>query len=324
MNLNAAVTSLRSLSGGDVHQAWEARLDDGRKVFAKTLDTADDNPNTTTNPTGGRAMVTGVGGTRMVTRAEAHERFQTEARDLKWLAETETVAIPAVLTVGPHTSPFLALEWVDLDKPGSSRGAGRPGGGVDGSSPEARFGHDLARLHAHPVDDGVFGRTDRRPTGSRRLPNDPMDQWISFYRARRLEPLIQLATSTDALSPRTVDRLTEVSRELDRWIPSDVKPSRLHGDLWAGNRLVDHTGTSWLIDPACFVGDREFDLAMMQLFGGFGPECHAAYRSSNPPADGWQSRVDLYQLAPLVVHAIKFAGPYPHAVDAALGRLLRR
>ncbi len=287
-------------------------------MFAKTLATADDGAEPAgpdPGPTG--VTVSGVGGTRTVTRAEAHDRFRTEAADLAWLAETGTVAIPAVAAVGPISAPFLALEWIDLGGPGTGR---RAGVNDDGSS-ETRFGHGLARLHAHPVNDSRFGRADRSPTGSRRLPNEPIEHWTEFYRTQRLEPLIELASSTGSLAPAALDRLVDVAQGLDRWIPADVAPSRLHGDLWAGNRLIDHTGASWLIDPACFVGDREFDLAMMQLFGGFGPDCYAAYRDHYPLTDGWRNRVDLYQLAPLVVHAIKFGGPYPGAVAAALDRL---
>jgi len=96
-------------------------------------------------------------------------------------------------------------------------------------------------------------------------------------------------------------------------------PARLHGDLWAGNRLVDVDGTSWLIDPACFGGHREFDLAMMRLFGGFGPEVFAAYAEAAPLADGWEGRLPLYHLAPLAVHAIKLGGAYPAGLPARYG-----
>jgi len=94
----------------------------------------------------------------------------------------------------------------------------------------------------------------------------------------------------------------------------------LHGDLWAGNRLVGAGGRNWLIDPAAHGGHREFDLAMMRLFGGFGDACFAAYAEAHPPADGWADRVPLHQIAPLVVHAIKFGGGYVSASAAAIGR----
>ena len=109
------------------------------------------------------------------------------------------------------------------------------------------------------------------------------------------------------------------SRPSSRW--DDGEPaSRLHGDLWAGNRLVDTAGRSWLIDPACHGGHREFDLAMMRLFGGFGDSAFTAYDEIHPLADGWPERVALHQIAPLVVHAIKFGGGYVEAAVAAIER----
>jgi fructosamine-3-kinase len=97
-------------------------------------------------------------------------------------------------------------------------------------------------------------------------------------------------------------------------------PARLHGDLWAGNHLVDTSGASWLIDPAAHGGHREFDLAMMRLFGGFGTACFDAYGERAPLADGWGERVALHQIAPLVVHAVKFGGGYRPAAEAAIRR----
>ena len=99
-------------------------------------------------------------------------------------------------------------------------------------------------------------------------------------------------------------------------------PALLHGDLWRGNRVIGAGGRNSLIDPAAHCSHREFDLAMMRLFGGFGEDCFAAYDEAFPLADGWAKRVSLHQLAPLVVHAIKFGGDYPAAVEAALSRYL--
>ena len=98
----------------------------------------------------------------------------------------------------------------------------------------------------------------------------------------------------------------------------DEPASLLHGDLWAGNRLVDRQGESWLIDPAAHHGHREFDLAMMRLFGGYTDQCFAAYDECYPLQAGWAERVLLHQLAPLLVHAIKFGGSYVGAVDQAV------
>jgi fructosamine-3-kinase len=111
-----------------------------------------------------------------------------------------------------------------------------------------------------------------------------------------------------------------VAGRLDAFPGSDEPPARLHGDLWAGNRLVDREGRSWLIDPAAHGGHREFDLAMMRLFGGFRAEAFAAYLEDHPLAEGWQDRVALHQIAPLVVHAIKFGGGYRATATRAIAQ----
>jgi fructosamine-3-kinase len=94
----------------------------------------------------------------------------------------------------------------------------------------------------------------------------------------------------------------------------------LHGDLWAGNRLVDVEGRSWLIDPAAHGGHREFDLGMMRLFGGFAGVCFSVYAEAYPLEPGWEDRVALHQIAPLVVHAIKFGGGYVGSATAAIAQ----
>ena len=150
------------------------------------------------------------------------------------------------------------------------------------------------------------------------MPNEPCDTWAEFYAERRLRPLAKIAHDRNALTQTTVRKLEALTGRLDQFGAADEPAARLHGDLWAGNRVVDVNGNSWLIDPAAHGGHREFDLAMMQLFGGFADACFAAYDEEHPLADGWQDRVPLHQLAPLVVHAIKFGGGYAGAVDRAL------
>jgi fructosamine-3-kinase len=149
------------------------------------------------------------------------------------------------------------------------------------------------------------------------LPNEPCDTWSEFYASNRLLPLARLARDAGALPARAIEALERVAATLDRFGGDDEPPARLHGDLWAGNRIVDVGGRNWLIDPAAHGGHREFDLAMMRLFGGFGSACFAAYADVYPLAGGWEDRVELHQIAPLVVHAIKFDGGYvDHAVAA--------
>jgi fructosamine-3-kinase len=105
----------------------------------------------------------------------------------------------------------------------------------------------------------------------------------------------------------TFDRL--FSRIQDVAGPSEP-PSRIHGDLWRGNVLGSVDGRTWVIDPAAHGGHRETDLAMMRLFGGFGPRCYAAYEEVHPLAEGHRERVALHQLHPLLVHAVVFGSTY--------------
>jgi fructosamine-3-kinase len=231
--------------------------------------------------------------------------FTTEANGLRWLREPGVVAVPEVLAVsdgGDELPPLLVLEWIDQGRPAAAT--------------EAELGRALARLHR--VGAPCFGREDRRTTGSRALPNDPCDTWVEFFAARRLVPLHRLATDGASLPERTLADLRRVIDRLGELGGPPEPPARLHGDLWAGNRLVDRGGRSWLIDPAAHGGHREFDLATLRLFGGFGTECFDAYDNEYPLVDGWEERVPLHQLAPLVVHAIKFGGGYVAATQRAL------
>jgi fructosamine-3-kinase len=230
--------------------------------------------------------------------------FSTEASGLEWLRAAAAVPVPAVVAVSdgaPGVPPHLILEWIDL---------GRPVPATD-----AELGHALAAMH----DAGApsFGREDRRTTGSRGLPNEPASTWSEFYAGCRLEPLAKLARDAGALPGSAIVALERLAATLARFDDGEP-PSRLHGDLWAGNRLVARDGRSWLIDPAAHGGHREFDLAMMRLFGGFSDACFRAYADAHPLRDGWTERVLLHQVAPLVVHAIKFGGGYVQAASAAI------
>ena len=237
--------------------------------------------------------------------------FTTEAAGLEWIAAAEAAPVPDVLSVSDgdrHTPPHLALQWIETSRRSAPRS-------------DAGFGRDLAHLHRAGAPH--FGRADRRTTGSRALPNEPCDTWVEFFATQRLQPLVRLAADADALGARTLDELRWVIDHLDELGGPPEPPARLHGDLWAGNRLIDSSGRSWLIDPAAHGGHREFDLAMMRLFGGFGDDCFEAYHQESPLADGWRERVPLHQLAPLIVHAIKFGGGYVDAADEAV-RAVRR
>lgn len=279
--LGERVSSMERLRGGDVAEAFQVTLAGGRTVFAKTH------------------------------RGRPPGFFTTEAAGLAWLREADALPIPSVVAVtdgSPGRAPWLVLEWI--------RESHRR------SPDEAGFGRALAALHGAGAP--TFGRADRRSTGSRGLPNEPCQTWADFYATQRLVPLARLMGDARHLGDegaQMADGLEAVAARLTDLAGPAEPPARLHGDLWAGNRLIDGDGTSWLIDPACFGGHREFDLAMMRLFGGFGPEVFASYAEAAPLSDGWEGRIPLHHLAPLAVHAIKFGGAYPARVAGALRAL---
>lgn len=232
--------------------------------------------------------------------------FTTEAKGLTWLADSNAINVARVIGAADDPPACLVLNWIAIGRP-------------SGDNQEAVFGRQLANLHRSGAPH--FGRSDSRTTGSQALPNDPCSTWSEFYADQRLKPLATIAADANALPRSTIDGVLAVADRLEDFGAADEPPARIHGDLWAGNRVIDFEGVSWLIDPAAHGGHREFDLAMMQLFGGFGSDCFESYDEIFPLASGWRERIPLHQLAPLVVHAIKFGGSYPSAVESALASL---
>ena len=277
--LGASVESMRTLSGGDINEAFRASLSDGRGVFVKT---------------NARALRT---------------MFPAEARGLAWLAEPGVIRIPRVLAVsgadddGPA---FLALEMIE------------PGPRVRGFDDE--LGRALATLHRSGP--ATFGLDHDNFIGRLPQSNEPCATWTDFYRARRLEPQLRMADERGLATKgmrRGFDRLFAT---LDALVGDPEPPARLHGDLWGGNLHVDERGHPCLIDPAAYAGHREIDLAMMQLFGGFGPRVFDAYDEAYPLQDGWRDRSPLYQLYFLMVHVNLFGGSYVGSAERALEAVL--
>lgn len=231
--------------------------------------------------------------------------FTTEAAGLEWLRAPGVVAVPDVLGVDEHV---LVLAFVEPGRPRS------------GSAEQLGVG--LAHLHlrgaagfgALPPGGGTAGFLGRLGVVDEVSPT-----WAEFFVTRRLEPLAAEADHRGALAGGTRGRLTRVAERLldtgDDLAGPPQEPARLHGDLWGGNVLWGRDGRAWLIDPAAHGGHRETDLAMMHLFGGFPAATFAAYDEVAPPAPGRDDRVELHQLAPLLVHACLFGGSYGAEVD---------
>jgi len=282
--LGARVGRIGSLAGGCLNDAWRVELTGGRAVFVKS----------------------GVAG--------RPGGYATEADGLRWLAEPGAVALPRVEAVvdprdgrPPLGHRLLALEWIE---PGRLDAAG-----------EERLGRGLAALHAAGA--AGFGGPRALRIGELELPNGPAADWCELYADHRLRPLTRLASERGALPAGAADAIERVCARLPELAGPPEPPARLHGDLWSGNVLADTDGGPHLIDPAAYGGHREVDLAMLRLFGGPGERCFAAYHEALPLADGHRERVELWQLLPLLVHAVLFGGGYGASVDRVARRCAR-
>lgn len=231
--------------------------------------------------------------------------YRAEAAGLRWLADARALRVPAVVAVGEEaTGRFLALEWIER---------GRPGAGHD----EA-LGRGLAHLHLAGAP--CFGFDEDNFIGSLPQPNAPTRTWPAFYGERRLEPLARRAVEQGRLPGAFLAGIERLRARLADLCGEPEPPARLHGDLWAGNAMTAADGRPVLVDPAVHGGHREMDLAMMRLFGGFSAAVFAAYAEVHPPAAGWEDRMELCQLYPVLVHVCLFGGGYARSAERILSR----
>lgn len=238
------------------------------------------------------------------TRSDAAEgEYALEAAGLAWLAKAGALRVPGTIEQGED---YLALEWVE---PGQLSEAGAE-----------ELGRGLATTHtagAPRFGDPGFGELlgVQALIGSLRLPNDPAADWGVFYAERRLLPLARIASERGVLSDAGVTAVERVCARIGELAGPHEPPARLHGDLWSGNVHADTEGRPWLIDPSAYGGHREVDLAMLRLFGAPSQRIFAAYHEVAPLAEGWEERVELWQLLPLLVHAVLFGGSYRAAAE---------
>lgn len=240
--------------------------------------------------------------------------FAAEARGLEALrAAAEGLVVPRVLAfteAADEVPAWLALEWLE------------PGDRVPDFA--ARLGRGLAEMHGFAVEDeDHWGWDEDNFIGSLPQVNRLEEDWADFWRMHRLEPQLDLARRAGRLPGREVDwaRLFDLLPELLAPAEADG-PSLLHGDLWGGNVMAAAGGPA-LIDPAVYRGHREADLAMTELFGGFGPAFYAAYDEQWPLQPGYPRRRAVYQLWYLLVHVNLFGGGYVAQTAGVLREALR-
>ena len=234
-------------------------------------------------------------------------RLQAEREGLEALRATATVRVPRLLEAGrDHDRAWLLLEWLELG-PLAAPGA-------------AALGASLAALHRAPQK--RFGWERDNYIGGSVQSNGWSDDWVSFWQEKRLMAQLRLAAG-NRLPSRLIDRGERLAADCGALFRSYTPvPSLLHGDLWGGNAAALADATPVVFDPAVYVGDREADLAMTTLFGGFPADFQAAYRAEWPPDDGYRVRRELYNLYHVLNHANLFAGGYVRQSQELVERLI--
>lgn len=234
--------------------------------------------------------------------ADQADMFEVEARGLDLLRQTDALRIPQVVGYGRELDKaYLILEYID---PGPATNA----------SWDA-LGHSLAVLHSHTQP--KFGLHFDNYIGSLPQANTLTTNGFDFFFEQRLLPQAGMALYRELLSKKAYDALFRLRERLPELLPAD-RPALLHGDLWSGNVMVTETGQPVLIDPAVYYGFREADLAFTKLFGGFDQRFYDAYHEAFPLEDGFDDRVAIYNLYPLLVHVNLFGSGYVSGVERIL------
>ncbi|MBO8172854.1 MAG: fructosamine kinase family protein [Bacillaceae bacterium] len=232
--------------------------------------------------------------------------FTREAEGLTLLKKSGAVRVPEVYHVSlpAAATGYIVMEWVE-----GSRTAGT----------EEELGRNVACLHQVTGPD--FGLEQDNYIGRLPQPNGWDRDWITFLREKRLGYQAKLAENNGYFPANRRRKMDHLLASLDRWIDvKQVKPSLLHGDLWGGNWMTGSGGMPYLIDPAVFYGDREFELAFTELFGGYSSVFYQAYREVYPLSPGYEERKEIYQLYYLLVHLNLFGESYGSSVDRILNR----
>lgn len=220
--------------------------------------------------------------------------FASEAQGLEILRNSGTLTIPTV--VGYAQAEKYAFLLLELICPGSKF-----------THFWDDFAQGLAALHRNTSDN--FGLDHDNYMGSLAQSNNYHGDWYSFFVEERLEKQIKIGRESGEIELETIHHFERLYAVMPEIIPAEP-PALIHGDLWSGNFITDHDGKACLIDPAVHYGHRETDLAMTKLFGGFPDEFYVAYNRAFPLIRGWENRVDLLNLYPLLIHVNLFGGGY--------------
>ncbi len=288
-----AVTGRIPVSGGDINRAYALTLSDGSRLFMKA------------------------------NRKENEDFFRAEAEGLEALRTAGAISVPAVIARGSDDrESFLLLEYIEEGRrsPGASEELGRRLAELHLADTEKMTADNDKTNAASYVPGGRYGFLHDNYIGAGFQCNEPADSWTEFFIDRRLRPQFERASYYwDSGYRKTVDRFLD---KAEQYLAEPKQPSLLHGDLWAGNYMIDSCGEPWLIDPAAYVGHAEADLAMTELFGGFDRRFYDAYRETAEIDPGYADRRDLYNLYHLLNHLNLFGGSYLYSVKSIVSRYI--
>ena len=231
--------------------------------------------------------------------------FEAETLGLKQIAESQTIRAPAPICWGTAgSSAYIVMDWLDFGY---------------GSEPAWRMmGRCLAAMHRVRSARG-FGWDQNNTIGATPQKNPWTEEWVEFFTQHRIRYQFQLANRRGGHFPKQDALLAAIA---DLLAGHDPQPVLVHGDLWSGNAAVTTTGEPVLLDPAVYFGDREVDIAMTELFGGFPTAFYRGYEEAYPLEDGYQHRKILYNLYHILNHFNLFGGGYGSQANRMIDQLL--
>lgn len=219
--------------------------------------------------------------------------FEAEAKGLQAMALSNTIRVPEVVCFGENQKQsYIVLEYLDMT----------------GQANQTELGQQLAAMHS--VQSSQFGWDIDNTIGVTPQPNQKMDDWLVFWRDKRLGFQLELAAQNGYAGELQVlgEKLLVEMPKL--FTGRDIQPSMLHGDLWGGNVAGLRDGTPVIYDPAFYYGDREADIAMTYVFGGFTPAFYSSYQEAYPLDDGFSVRKVFYNVYHIINHLNMFGGGY--------------
>ncbi len=226
-------------------------------------------------------------------QASQVEMFAAEALGLKQMYATQTITVPQPICWGiANDSSYIVLQWLDL--------------GRGNNKSWTEMGRQLAAMHRQGTNQN-FGFEINNTIGSTPQINTWMDNWADFFAQQRIGYQLKLAKRSGGSFPDT-NRVVDAVR--DRLADRQPEASIVHGDLWAGNAAITADGAPVIIDPATYYGDRETDIAMTELFGGFPAVFYHGYNEAWQLDSGYQQRKSVYNLYHVLNHFNLFGGGY--------------